>query len=449
MSTGAQPRLFSDGGSRRIDGWKSIAAYFGRDRSTVIRWAQDRGLPVHRIPGGRTGTVYALSSELELWAQARVLTDAGLAEPGEPSTAISPGRPKRRWVIASAIGAVLLIFPPAAFHRAAMPAAAAASLPGKPAVAAKFLAARDLVAERDSAGIERAIALLESVTLSAPNYAPGHAALSEALILSREFGSRDDRDAFLRARIAARTAVRLEPTLAAGHRMLGFIAYWADGDIQEADLRFRRAIELAPTDAMSHFWYGNVLSDRGRNDEALQMLDRARLLQPGSVAIRTDLAWAHWAAGNETQATADLTAIAQRYPNFAVAQDCLAVIAFARGDLGGYVSHFEQFAVKRGDRHLLAQARDLRAAQSASPARIRQVLLHQSFADMQTVRERNRAWASFVAAKLHDRPMLLRTLSLALERGEQWGDAGIVNRLRGLTSSDDQVTQMLNKLTGS
>ncbi|UAK25758.1 hypothetical protein [Sphingomonas nostoxanthinifaciens] len=53
--------------SQRLDGWKSIATFLGRERTTVIRWANERGMPVHRVPGGRTGTVYAVRSELDDW----------------------------------------------------------------------------------------------------------------------------------------------------------------------------------------------------------------------------------------------------------------------------------------------------------------------------------------------------------------------------------------------
>ncbi len=52
---------------QRLDGWKAIANHLGRERTTAIRWANARGMPVHRVPGGRTGTVYALRSELEAW----------------------------------------------------------------------------------------------------------------------------------------------------------------------------------------------------------------------------------------------------------------------------------------------------------------------------------------------------------------------------------------------
>lgn len=50
-----------------ISGWKSIAAHFGRERTTVVRWAQERGLPVHRIPGGRIAKVFAYPCELDHW----------------------------------------------------------------------------------------------------------------------------------------------------------------------------------------------------------------------------------------------------------------------------------------------------------------------------------------------------------------------------------------------
>lgn len=53
---------------RRLDGWKAIAGYFRRDRTTVMRWARERDLPVHRLPGGKQGSVFAYEHELASWA---------------------------------------------------------------------------------------------------------------------------------------------------------------------------------------------------------------------------------------------------------------------------------------------------------------------------------------------------------------------------------------------
>lgn len=105
---------------QRIDGWKAIANFLGRERSTAIRWAKERGLPVQRVPGGQTGTIYAVRSELEAWlaSDRRAVTEpaspadpvnsSGDVTPTTPSKAISPA--KRNLVIAfAAAGLVALL----------------------------------------------------------------------------------------------------------------------------------------------------------------------------------------------------------------------------------------------------------------------------------------------------------------------------------------------------
>jgi hypothetical protein len=51
----------------RLDSWKEIAAYLGRDVRTVVRWEKKRGLPVHRVPGGERQAVWAHAQELDSW----------------------------------------------------------------------------------------------------------------------------------------------------------------------------------------------------------------------------------------------------------------------------------------------------------------------------------------------------------------------------------------------
>ena len=51
----------------RLDSWKKIAGYLNRDVRTVQQWERSRGLPVHRIPGGRQRSIFALPSELDGW----------------------------------------------------------------------------------------------------------------------------------------------------------------------------------------------------------------------------------------------------------------------------------------------------------------------------------------------------------------------------------------------
>ena len=56
----------TSGQSRRLDSWKEIAEYLGRDVRTVARW-EAQGLPLHRVPGGKGSSVFALTSEIDAW----------------------------------------------------------------------------------------------------------------------------------------------------------------------------------------------------------------------------------------------------------------------------------------------------------------------------------------------------------------------------------------------
>ena len=55
----------------RLDSWKEIAAYLGREVRTVQGWEKNEGLPIHRHQHARQGSVYAFKSELDVWREAR------------------------------------------------------------------------------------------------------------------------------------------------------------------------------------------------------------------------------------------------------------------------------------------------------------------------------------------------------------------------------------------
>jgi len=56
-------RLFK--GPDRLDSWKEIAAYLGREVRTVQLWEKNEGLPIHRHQHAKQGSVYAFKSELD------------------------------------------------------------------------------------------------------------------------------------------------------------------------------------------------------------------------------------------------------------------------------------------------------------------------------------------------------------------------------------------------
>jgi len=51
--------------SRRLDSWKEIADYVGKDVRTAMRWAKSDGLPVRRVAGVRGRSVFAFTGEID------------------------------------------------------------------------------------------------------------------------------------------------------------------------------------------------------------------------------------------------------------------------------------------------------------------------------------------------------------------------------------------------
>ena len=107
----------------QLDSWKEIAAYLGRDVTTVQRWEKSEAMPVHRHVHDKRSSVYALTSELDAWRQSRKprlgenerpQAQSELASPEAISSEQIPQAPAstslRRWLaVAGAVAVVLAV----------------------------------------------------------------------------------------------------------------------------------------------------------------------------------------------------------------------------------------------------------------------------------------------------------------------------------------------------
>jgi hypothetical protein len=105
--------------NERLDSWKAIADYLGRDVRTLRRW-EEQGLPVRRVGGGRGSSVFAFKSEIDDWLR-NGGADRPAAEfapargqvrhsalPAEVETPRSMARSiPRRWIGAAVVFAVI------------------------------------------------------------------------------------------------------------------------------------------------------------------------------------------------------------------------------------------------------------------------------------------------------------------------------------------------------
>ena len=85
-------------------------------------------------------------------------------------------------------------------------------------------------------------------------------------------------------RALATHAVELDPGLAEAHVSLGN-AHWLDYRFFDAEKEFLRALALNPSYPRGHHWYGILLEELGRPEEALQELRLAEGADPRSLPV--------------------------------------------------------------------------------------------------------------------------------------------------------------------
>src|SRR5712664_3064028 len=101
----------ADAHGRRLESWKEIAAYLGRDVTTVRRWEKREGLPVHRLHHSKLGSVYAYTRELDAWRTERASGTLLSASDSDvvPATTWLAGRSPKAIALAGGILGLLLM----------------------------------------------------------------------------------------------------------------------------------------------------------------------------------------------------------------------------------------------------------------------------------------------------------------------------------------------------
>lgn len=91
------------------------------------------------------------------------------------------------------------------------------------------------------------------------------------------------------AKAAALKALKLDPSSAEAHTALARVMAEYEWDWQGAEREFQQAIELNPSYAIAHQYYGLYLSDMGRHPEAIAEGKKAVELDPLSLPMRNSL----------------------------------------------------------------------------------------------------------------------------------------------------------------
>lgn len=296
---------------RRLGSWKEIASFFGKDERTVKRWEVQRGLPVHRAPGGNRTTVYAYVQELEGWLRGH---DASL--PVETPIAEAPAPPKsgtsRHLPFIMALAAlVLVIGATAGLQRTGiLPFIEATDDPPTeplaPSIHDLYLSGLYNLSTRTPEGLTRAVEQFTQIIARDPNHAGAYAQLANAYNLLTQYALMPADIAYPQAKAAAERAILLDPKLAVGYSALAFTEFYWSRDFAHSQELFETALKLDPQSSQVYSWYALTIMHAGKFAEALKAIDRAQELDPESRAILANKALITFHAGNTREAVAML-----------------------------------------------------------------------------------------------------------------------------------------------
>lgn len=161
------------------------------------------------------------------------------------------------------------------------------SRPANPEAYQMYLKGRHFWNRRTEEDIKKSIEFFQQAINIDPTYALAYAGLADAYIILGGYSLSSPQETYPKAKSAALKALEIDDTLAEAYTSLAFVKYRYDWDWFGAEADYNWAIGLNPSYATAHQWYGLLLSDIGRFDEALLELKRARELDPLSLSINT------------------------------------------------------------------------------------------------------------------------------------------------------------------
>ena len=345
---------------RRLDSWKEIAAFFGRDERTVRRWEKESALPVHRVPGGAKGRVFAYKTELGQWLSTPQAVATATSAPVLPVDRIQTDRSlfnlrsAARWAVAAIFcGAMLAgILAYRKSHRFAVRASEAAAShaqgrgrPATPEAEQLYLKGRYYWSKRTPDDLNKALDYFMQAIVHDPNYSQAYVGMADCYNLMREYTLMPSSEAYPRALAAAKKAVELDDESSEAHASLAFVSFFGMWDLATGEREFRRAIDLNPNNAAPHQWYANALFALHRFPEALAEMDRAQALDPASTSILADKGNILFRAGQSEEALALLKQMEIREPAFRSPHGYLKEVYLHNRDYPNYLSEMRQEAL--------------------------------------------------------------------------------------------------------
>ena len=150
-----------------------------------------------------------------------------------------------------------------------------------------YLRGRQFWNKRTDEDLKKAIGFFEAALKIDENYAKAYTGLADSYAALALLEFMAPNEAYPKAKAAVSKALSLHAGLAEAHTSLGLIRFQYDWDWQGAEEEFKVALDINPSYAPAHHFFADYLKAVGRFDEAIVEIEKARELDPLSLAINT------------------------------------------------------------------------------------------------------------------------------------------------------------------
>jgi len=179
---------------------------------------------------------------------------------------------------------------------------------------------------RSSSDIEKAIEYLKEAVVIDPEYALAYAGLADCYGVLTMYRPVAPEEVYPKAKAAAMKALELDESLAEAHAALACILENYEWDWAGAERESRRAVALNPGYATAYQWRAEGLITQGRFDEAVEVMNRARELDPLSLFMNARVGMAFYYARRYDEAKAILETTLEVDPSFGQARYFLSLV---------------------------------------------------------------------------------------------------------------------------
>ncbi len=182
-----------------------------------------------------------------------------------------------------------------------------------------YLKGRYFWNQRTRESMEKSVGFFQRALDRDPKYALAWVGLADSYTIIGYFRDTALPEPITKGREAAERALQLDDNLAEAHSAMG-TALALHREWRAAEREFKRAIELDPTNAIAHYFYGYfILAPMGRTDEAINELKRSLETDPLSLIVNNNLGGLYYSERQYDRAVQQLRRTLEIDPQFVIA----------------------------------------------------------------------------------------------------------------------------------